>query len=149
MTVIVWDGTTLAADRQATLGELRRAITKISQEGGYFFAFAGSHSVGLLLKAWFLDGRNPAAFPGDLVRSDEHNTTLYVVDEKTGKTLCFESTHHPIEVEDKQWAFGSGRDFAYGAMSMGASAKEAVLIASQHCVTCGGGVDELTLKETV
>lgn len=43
------------------------------------------------------------------------------------------------------YVFGSGRDFALGALAMGASAYEAVKAAITFDITCGIGVDTLTL----
>jgi predicted lipoprotein with Yx(FWY)xxD motif len=44
-------------------------------------------------------------------------------------------------------AFGDGAQFAYGALAMGASAAEAVAIASQYSPTCGQGMDIFTFHE--
>lgn len=39
---------------------------------------------------------------------------------------------------DAYAAFGSGRDFAMGAMASGANAEMAVRAAITHCISCGG-----------
>jgi hypothetical protein len=61
------------------------------------------------------------------------------------KILRYEQDCLPYEIEDKKYAIGSGRDFAIGAMEMGASAEEAVLVASKYEVSCGNSVDILDL----
>jgi ATP-dependent protease HslVU (ClpYQ) peptidase subunit len=49
-------------------------------------------------------------------------------------------------VEDPFMAWGSGRDFALGAMAMGATAREAVAVACRFNVYCGNGIDAFDLK---
>lgn len=47
---------------------------------------------------------------------------------------------------DRPFATGSGRDFALAAMDMGASAKQAVKVASRRDVYTGGKIRTLTIK---
>jgi hypothetical protein len=44
-------------------------------------------------------------------------------------------------------AWGSGSEFAIGAMEMGATAIQAVQATSKHCVSCGFGVDFFDTRE--
>jgi ATP-dependent protease HslVU (ClpYQ) peptidase subunit len=146
MTVIVWDGKTLAADKQATIGDLRRTTCKIIQWRGHLCAFAGHTAVGLLLFEWWKNGQKPGEFPRDLQMDDEKATSFWVITPKR-ETYSWEFTHVPIRVYDEKWAFGSGRDLAIGAMEMGADARRAVEVASKHNVACGGGIDTMTLED--
>jgi hypothetical protein len=41
MTVIVWDGKTLAADKQATQADLKRKVTKIHRLRGHLVGVSG------------------------------------------------------------------------------------------------------------
>lgn len=43
-------------------------------------------------------------------------------------------------------AWGSGRDFAIGAMACGASAEKAVEIANRYNIYCGFGVDKYEIS---
>jgi ATP-dependent protease HslVU (ClpYQ) peptidase subunit len=60
--------------------------------------------------------------------------------------LQYESTPHPLVIQDKHWAIGSGRDFAIMAMHLGKTAAESVELASLFCNDCGNGVDTLELE---
>lgn len=143
MTVLVWDGTTLAADRQATIGELRRSICKIAKHKGALLAWCGLQSVGLVLAEWWINGADPEKYPAKHQENDDTSTSFYVI--HPDKTVdCYERTHLPIRVLDKQWAAGSGRDFAYGALAMGADAVQAVNAAAVYCTSVGMGVDTMT-----
>jgi hypothetical protein len=57
----------------------------------------------------------------------------------------YEQGLSPVEHGRDKCAFGEGRDFAYGALAMGATAAKAVEIANQHSVHCGLGVATYTL----
>lgn len=57
-----------------------------------------------------------------------------------GKIYRFENYTKWLEVREPFCAIGSGQDFAMGAMSLGASPKEAVKIAMKHDIFTGIGV---------
>ena len=76
--------------------------------------------------------------------NDPGNTPCLWVINRNGHIAKFEDSPYPVVYNDKVFAEGSGRDFAYGAMAMGADAVRAVEIANQYDVHCGGGVDVLT-----
>ena len=63
MTVIAWDGKTLAADRRACLGNTHRTIHKLHRMTDCLCASAGESDAAQELIAWFEAGRDPAAFP--------------------------------------------------------------------------------------
>ncbi len=48
--------------------------------------------------------------------------------------------------EAKYLCIGRGRDFAFGALAMGADAYKAVMIACLYESSCGMGIDTLTLE---
>ena len=138
MSVVAWDGKTLAADRQGTLGDGSKCrLTKLWKVGeDVFCAVTGPHEQALLLLKWFKDGENPATFPH--TQGEEDWARLIVLEH--GKV--FEIERHPIrqEVEDRFEAWGAGRELAIGAMAMGATAEEAVMVACEHNCYCGFGV---------
>jgi hypothetical protein len=144
MTIVVWDGKTLAADKQSTSQGLQRSATKIFREGDLLIAGCGSVPAVLEMKAWFLGGAKPEDFP-DRWRTkdpDDAPADLLVVS-RDGRCLRFEGSPYPIPVQEPYFAMGCGRAFAYGALLMGADSVRAVEIASELDAFCGNGVDTL------
>jgi ATP-dependent protease HslVU (ClpYQ) peptidase subunit len=70
---------------------------------------------------------------------------LIVVPPK-GKPFYFEQLPFKQIIEEKFAAWGSGRDFALGALAKGADAIEAVRIASRFCTSCGMGIDSIWVR---
>lgn len=142
MTVICWDGVTLASDRQLTLdGDLKGLTRKLARSRNGTVCGA-SGDAGLCVEAvnWVLGGMKPDARPAgdkdgsfDLIVVLPDGTALLALDNR-----C---TMEPLP--RKQWAIGSGAQIALGAMAMGADAERAVQIASGLTASCGGGVDAL------
>jgi len=64
-----------------------------------------------------------------------------------GKVRQYESSPYPLQIENKYWAIGCGRDFAMTAMYLGKTSREAVEIASALCDGCGNGIDSLELEK--
>lgn len=140
MSVIVWDGTTLAADRQATNHNMRRTVVKISKHGDLLVGVVGDYVAAQAVKAWLVSGADIDAFPKDLVSED---ASVMVVN-RDGQIMRFENSPFPVMFEDKVMAEGTGRDFAMGALAAGADAVKAVEIACVYDIYCGGGIDRLT-----
>lgn len=143
MTVIAWDGKTLAADKRACNGTLRSVTTKIRRVGKDLVGYTGDASEGEELLAWFRFGADPEKFPAHLRSDSQHWARLVVVTPKR-EVLVFERGPHPVVFEDRFFAAGSGRDFALAAMHLGKSATEAVEVASVFDTSCGDGMDALT-----
>lgn len=142
MTVIAWDGTTLAADKRATANGVVRTTTKISRIKGHLVAFSGDLDVGMALLNWYKDGCVPEKWP-QAQKTDRWTSLLVITPE--GKITKYETEPYPLLFEDKQFAMGSGRDFALAAMYLGKSAREAVKITNALSVECGNGIDWLRL----
>lgn len=142
MSVLVWDGKILAADKQTTNCNSARRTTKIWREGDKLLAAYGTFTQGMAMRNWVKQGMKPEEFP----KAEPDIEAGFWVITKDG-VLTFENSPHPIVLEDKYMAEGSGRDFAMGAMAMGANAIKAVEVASKFDIYCGGGVDWLTLGE--
>lgn len=143
MTVIAWDGTYLAADRQATLSECRREVKKIFRlKNGDLASFCGIESGARELLSWYENGADQGRYPPLQSTSDWVRLVLVT------KKGVFEYEQRPIPslVKDPFFAWGSGRDFALGALAAGSSASEAVKIASRFNIHCGLGVDVARLK---
>lgn len=144
MSIVAWDGKTIAADRQVTLGELITRGSKIMQlSNGDVVAFTGAAAFGLAMVEWYENGADPATFPASQKTDDW--SRLIVVPAK-GRPFTYETLPVKISANDKFQAWGSGRDFALGAMEMGASAVQAVKVATRFCARCGMGVDSFRVR---
>lgn len=144
MTVIAWDGHTLAADKQSTNGMTQLTVTKIHRHGGYLLAICGNASAGMETLQWFIDGAVPNAYPAGN-RVPDQGASLIVIG-RNAKVLKYESSPYPFEVEGEFCAFGCGDESAMVAMHCGKTAAEAVAIASIYNTGCGRGVDVLELE---
>lgn len=143
MSVIAWDGKIIAADKQATNSSMRAKCTKAKRIGDYVYAFAGDLECGLAMIDWHVNGANKEDWPK--FQEDPDRWTRLVVADATG-CVSYEMVPIAVPVESEFLAWGSGRDFAMGAMGMGATAKEAVEIANMFSTDCGFGVDWFELK---
>lgn len=144
MSVVVWDGKTLAADKQGTCGDLMKKTTKIKRaESGDLLAWVGTSEYGLVLAQWYENGCKPEDWP-EFQKSDEWSRLIVV---HKGKAYEYETTPTRQPVETVPMAWGSGSDFALGALAMGADAAEAVRVASKYSVSCGFGVDAFRVLE--
>jgi ATP-dependent protease HslVU (ClpYQ) peptidase subunit len=146
MTVLAWDGKTLAADRLACGGTMKHSVTKIARAGGDLIGICGNLSVGNEMRQWYLEGADTDLFPDSALEDGE---TELVVITNEGKVMVYSGSATPFEIEDEKCAFGSGAEAARAAMLYGANAVEAVDVASQINITCGNGFDALELERTL
>ena len=138
MSIVAWDGKILAADKLVVSGELRSSGTKIVRlETGEILAWTGECGGGMALVHWFKHGRLKEDWP-EMQKTPDW-TRLIVADESIA--YFYEREPFPQIVADPFMAWGNGRDYAIGAMAMGADAKQAVEVANRFCISCGGGVD--------
>ena len=124
MSIIAWDGETLAADKRACLGTLIRTTTKIFRVGTALAGYAGDADRGEEMLAWYNSGAEPKAFP-EKQRNDDTWAGLLVI-LRGGKILKYERSAYPVKFPPQQFAIGCGRDFALAAMYLGNSASQAV-----------------------
>ena len=149
MTVIAWDGKTLAADRQSTGGAgLKRSVSKISKHKmpdgtPYLLGMTGDESVALELREWFNAGADPGKFPS----SARDDASTLVVIAAAGGISMFTSGPYPLKVDSPQFAWGSGRDFALASMHLGMAAIRACEVACVFQSDCGMGIDDMTLED--
>lgn len=144
MSVIAWDGNTIAADKRASNDGFIGTTTKLFRTiTGRVVGFVGTASQGLELMAWFEAGADPEKYPK--FQTTDTWTRLIVADGCS--CLVYETTPYPLTIEDKFCAFGSGRDFAISAMALGKTPSEAVRFAMVFDSNCGNGVTEFKLKE--
>jgi ATP-dependent protease HslVU (ClpYQ) peptidase subunit len=151
MSVVVWDGKTLAADRQVSDGSMVRTTTKIraiktGRFKGYLMGAVGATATANLMMDWFETGAKPEFFPYEYAKSAEMGASLIVITQKK-EIWRFDHLPVPIIMEDDEYATGSGRDFAYGAMSMGADATKACEVACTHSTECGVAIDVIQWRK--
>jgi hypothetical protein len=144
MTVVCWDGKTLAADKRMTLGCHVNTVTKIARIGPYLVGFTGHAKHIGAFRAWLENGANPESYP-KVPTPDEDMHALAVKND--GTVWKFEGTPFPTRIEDAQAAAGSGRDYARAAMHLGCDARRAVEVACEFDENCGNGVDTLTFDD--
>jgi hypothetical protein len=143
MTVIAWDGKTLASDRLGDAGGLKRSSTKIFRFEGGLFGSAGWGSHASHMFDWIKKGANPETVPAFQLTED-YQSVLVVRND--GTVWIYGKSAYPFQMEDKFHACGSGRDFAIAAMHLGQDAVTAVAVASVYDTGCGMGIDQLTLE---
>lgn len=143
MTVIAWDGHTLAADRRAVSGGgIARTVTKIERWGHEMLAVTGQLDVGSELREWYKAGASPKDFPQSAREAD---ATLIVIS-RHGGIREYVSGPYPMLIDGQKAAWGSGRDYAEAAMHLGHDAVKGVEVACAFQTDCGGGIDTLTLS---
>jgi ATP-dependent protease HslVU (ClpYQ) peptidase subunit len=141
MTVIAWDGKTLAADRQTTIAGARFTSQKIFRINGELLGFSGGQPHGMRLLDWALTGFEPATYP---VEPDDDRSGLILRITRDRRIMRYDNAF-PCIYEDEFYATGSGRDFALGALAAGKDAVGAVEIAIRFSTECGMGIDTLDL----
>lgn len=145
MTVIAWDGNSLAADKLSTDGTARSTTTKIQRTpDGELIGACGAAAACREIVAWYLDGAKPETFP-PTQRVESTAAWLLIIASDRGVHYV-QTSPHPMRYEDERFAIGSGRDFAIAAMFLGKNAREAVEVACALTTCCGQGIDTLTLE---
>lgn len=143
MTVIAWDGKTLAADKRATNGSTTYALTKVFRVGERLVGFAGQADRMGEFRAWFEAGGDPHTFP----TNTGEDAAYFMAVRRDGVIERYESTGWPIIVEAPHFACGDGRDYALAAMHLGCDAREAVGVACHFDAGCGNGIDTLSFGD--
>lgn len=143
MSVIAWDGKSIVADKMMTNEGMQSIATKLFKlNSGEIAAFTGDLCEGLALIDWYNNGHKKEDWPEFQTME---NFTRMVVATSDG-IVFYDQLPVAVKIQDKFHAWGSGRDYAMGAMSMGATAMEAVEIACKHSIHCGNGVDSFKLE---
>lgn len=146
MTVIAWDGKTLAADRQWSVGDTRQEGRKIFQEpDGTIFAISGALDSGLFLfHEWWKAGALKEDWPS--FQSDKDKwTRLIVWPTDKSSPIVYELVPIGAQIVTAQYyAWGTGREVALGVLWHKGTAIEAVEAANCHVSGCGFGVDSFT-----
>ena len=139
MTVIAWDGKTLCTDQQANDGTMKWEAEKAwyitNKATGKICIVTGVGTLGYIiqLRDWFASGMETAL---DIT---PNMAELIVIDDEGLCVFSGEKTYSPVRLKAPM-AFGHGREYAMGAMAMGANASDAVTIANEYSLHCGKGV---------
>lgn len=148
MTVIAWDGETLAADKLSTQYSQKQKVKKIFRlKDGSIAGVSGTAVYGMAIINWLnSDERKHEDYPKNISNNEESFSCVLVIT-KDKKVFKYEMLPYPIEIETKLCAIGSGQDYAMAAMVCGKTAVEAVLITNDLSSDCGLGVDAISLDD--
>lgn len=141
MTTICWDGETLAADKQSTIGlapvETRKAH-RVSRNGSQvLFGCAGNSYECYAFRKWATGQIEKPQFKDISLICVDHDRQVWIADE----SLIW------LPISAKQWGIGSGSEYALGAMAAGSTATQAIRIASKLDVHSGLGVDVVRFSD--
>jgi hypothetical protein len=143
VTVIAWDGKTIAADRQRDTAGMKHPGTKLLRlANGEAVSWCGSNGGGYMLADWYAAGAKPSRWPE--LKGDDFARLIVL---RRDGLFVYETYPAAMKIEAPFIAFGSGGDFAMGAMAMGADARRAVEVASQFSTGCGLGCDTMQYEE--
>jgi ATP-dependent protease HslVU (ClpYQ) peptidase subunit len=143
MTVIAWDGKTLAAEKMSCSAGYGYTVTKVHRlKDGSIAAFSGDGDGAMALLHWLNGDRAESAYPA---AQKDNDTSAFVV-RPDRVAVSFGKTPHPQVMEDRFYAMGHGRDYALAALYCGKSAREAVELTCKLDVFCGNGIDSLDLQ---
>lgn len=144
MTVIAWDGKTLAADKRASGGATHTTVTKVRRIFGMLVGGSGTGSEVRRVIAWIEAGAEPAKWPNPINDASE----VVCVWRAAGRPVLgvYFNSAYPMICEDKFYALGTGSGVALAAMHLGRTAKEAVELACVLCSDCGNGIDTLEFE---
>jgi ATP-dependent protease HslVU (ClpYQ) peptidase subunit len=142
VTVLAWDGRTLAADTAVSDGEggtKTRFSRKLRRTGdGRLIGGAGDVGPMIELMDWLESGTDDV-----LPKIKGSAECIVVMPDRT--VAVYETSGIPIDVDEPVAAIGSGADLALGALLAGASAVRACEIAIERDPHCGFDVAFLTL----
>lgn len=143
MTTIAYRDGMLAADTLVTTSTHRDGyITKIRKRGPFLAGAAGCLPIALRFMDWFSEGL-PAGRAPDMSGGDQEKwgSSGYIFTPR-GLILGF-SCQGWTRKRAPFYAMGTGADYCYGAMCMGATAEEAVRAALVHETASGGEITVL------
>ena len=161
MTTLAWDGTILAADGGATIGNTTikpvRKLFAVQAKSGekYIIALGGKHStlrptISYISQTEITDGW-PRFDPDfmqamrDQFPAGEHLCNFYMVNEE-GVCLSYENWLS-LRIVEGYDAIGNGMDFALGALYMGAPAREAVAAACEYDTYTNRPITSMTAED--
>jgi ATP-dependent protease HslVU (ClpYQ) peptidase subunit len=137
VTSIAWDGSTLAADSQITVGSTKYQGTKIFRlSDGSLFGGAGDGSTVNRARD-YLDGKRKTR--------PKMDGAVFIRIMPDKEIRLYAGTWDYEVLSDRFVAVGSGADFALGAMECGKGAVQAIEIACRRDAASGLPVESLSL----
>lgn len=132
---------TMAADKRMQLHstKVNKVFPVIRHEERWLLGGAGTLQHILNFVDWF-EGPNTLEFP------DMGETGMLALRED-GALFFYYQSGTPIHITAPFFAYGSGSDYAMGAMAAGRTPQQAVQIASKFDSGTGGGVTMKTLRK--
>lgn len=144
MSAIVYDGVRLAADLMVNNGNTSWPYEKIQRvKGAYLVVAFGDFKDSQILRRQFAE-YGPTIPQTKYYYTDQ--ATMIYVDTDTGRLYRYTQAGHIVDLGLQKVAFGSGKDFAYGALAVGANATDAVKAALKYSPTCGIGVQTVNVQ---
>jgi 20S proteasome alpha/beta subunit len=147
MTVIAWDGHTLAADKQHNSGNAKLTCTKIYKtSAGYLMGATGDADSCSAMFEWFRNcyGASPSTYPECQKDKDRYAQLIVITPDRD--IHLYLQTPYPVVLPPQLFSAGSGRDFAMAAMHLRVGAVQAVKLACSLDSSCGMGVDSVSLE---
>ena len=136
MTTIATDGVTIAADSSGFFDTIRavRPSSKIAVSHNTIYALCGTSGMRGSLMLWIVRGAQVEKMP----KCDGADWTMLVISTE-GAVIYSDQVPFPTLIS-YPFAMGSGEKFAYGAMAVGATPKEAIEAASRFDPYTGGEI---------
>jgi hypothetical protein len=151
MSVVAIRGNYAAVDSQDTINEHLRLksqkwrLGKGTDGRGEVCLWTGEAALGATLAHWYFKGAKAEDYPAE-ARVEPMKCRLIVLTIH-GDAIAYETSPQALLVADEYMAFGTGRDFALGAMATGRGVITAVEAACRWCITCGGQIHAFEYKE--
>lgn len=142
MSVLVFDGISLAADSFANNGTTAFPYEKIWKAHGRLFGVIGPLNEASALRQWADTNLDPCEYPHLLLVNSK--AQLIAVSKEKG-LLRYKNSANPYLHGLSKLAIGEGADIAYGAMEHGATAEQAVAAAIKYSIHCNGTPEVLHL----
>jgi hypothetical protein len=145
MTCIAFDGRFVASDMLCKFGGYRGPlpVVKIREHNGIVYGLTGYPAWFDAWIDWHQKGADPNNTPKCTFAGD--NTGNFLVFQEGKAFVCYYQLPYLQEAGAPD-AWGSGAEFAIGAMKAGASARQAVEITIECNPDCGGPVQVIDLQ---
>ena len=144
MTTLVYRDGILAADSLITYGhtQMPGVAQKIHKlPNGDLYGFVGSLESGEIMRRWLVDEERQSRPIGPM-KTD--NFEALIASQEDG--LLFFEDREWVKIRVPYVAMGSGKEHAYGALQVGASARQAVLAAMKLDAGTGGKLKTLEVR---
>lgn len=151
MTTIATDGRTVAADGLACFGSevISTTAQKITVCGGRIYAVSGAGGMVKALVDWIEMGASPSSMPP--VSDKSSGFSLLVIGPGPDERFFYSDVCPYPQPVPPVFAFGSGADFALGAMHAGLSPEEAIGMVIRHRlnVHTGGEIQVIDIASVI